>query len=92
MNPDPANLSQGREDVLRSYYCPVKVLPAALLDEILIKTSRPISYLIYNQNVFTKFIGIFNTGSGALIYSTFSKSGRNFTGSDLEQVNKKVRG
>jgi len=79
------------EDMAGSYRYPVKIVSSDSLNEMLLRAEKPINYVVYTQSSNSKFINVFNSGGGGLIYSAYDKMGRKFKAKDLRQINRRVR-
>lgn len=86
-----ASVSARSRDIGWSFFSPVRVLSQDSLDAMLLTADRPVNYLIYTQSGANKFIQIYRSDLG-LIYGAGDKSGRSFNESDIERINKKIRG
>lgn len=78
------------EQLSKAYPYPVKIVSNEELNERILDKSRPIKYLVYLKSNTDKFINVFDSKEGQLIYSRYVKLSYNFKNKDLGKLAKAI--
>lgn len=78
------------DELKRAYPFPVKMVSAERLDELIRDKSHPVKYLVYIKSSTDKFINVYESGTGALLYSRYVKLSYNFKNKDLSRLAKVI--
>lgn len=74
-----------------SYPYPIKVLPAADLSKLILESSKPVKYLVYTKSSTDKFINVYESGTGKMLYARYAKLAYNFKNKDLSKLAKSIK-
>jgi hypothetical protein len=74
-----------------AYPFPIKVVPAAELSNMIINSTRPIKYLVYTKSSTDKFINVFDSETGVMLYGRYAKLSYNFKNKDLSKLAKSIK-
>lgn len=87
---EKADEEGGDEDMKKAYPYPVKMVSKAQLDALLLDKSRPVKYLVYVKSSTDKFINVYDSGTGKLLYARYVKISYNFRNKDLSKLAKLI--
>lgn len=77
---------------LRSAYdYPVRVVSKAELGRIIKNSSKPVYYLVYTKAATDKFLNVYNSKTGNLLFARYSPMSHNFKYKDLKDIEKLVK-
>lgn len=78
------------ENLQKAYSLPIKVVPAAMINEMILNGNKTVKYLLYIKSSTDKFINVFDGNTGMLIYARYIKISYNFKNKDLSRLEKSV--
>lgn len=87
---ETAKDDQDDSDIKSNYPYPFKVLPAAELSDLILNSKKPIKYLTYTKSSTDKFLNIFDSETGKMIFARYVKVSYNFKNKDLRRVEKAI--
>jgi hypothetical protein len=79
------------EELQKSYPYPVKVVSKEEINKIISTSSRPIHYLVFIKSSSDKYVNVYESGSGKLLYARYSPLSYNFKNKDLSKLAKNIR-
>ena len=80
----------GDDELKKAYPYPVKLVSRARLDELILDKSKPVKYLVYVKSSTDKYINVYDSGSGNLLYARYVKMSYNFKNKDLGKLAKVI--
>jgi len=81
---------QDETDIKKIYPYPFRILPAAELNQLILEEGKSIKYLTYVKSSTDKFLNIFDSKTGKLIFARYVKLSYNFKNKDLARVEKAI--
>lgn len=78
------------EDMKQAYPFPVKLVSSAKLNELILDRNKPIKYLVYVKSSTDKYINVYDSGTGGLLYARYVKLSYNFKNKDLGKLAKTI--
>ncbi|MBX9450238.1 MAG: hypothetical protein KL787_11205 [Taibaiella sp.] len=79
------------EELTEAYKYPVRFVSQEELNKMILDQSRSIKYLVYAKCSTTKWISIYDSGTGQLLYSEHYSMAYNFRKKDLKKIAKLIR-
>jgi len=78
------------EDLANAYPHPVKFLPATELNDLILQADHPVKYLVYCKSSTEKYVHVYDSKDGVLIFSRGSFMSYNFKYKDLHKLSKAI--
>lgn len=78
------------EDMKKAYPFPVKLVSKEELDRLLLDKSEAVKYLVYVKSSTDKYIDVYDSGTGKLLYARYVKLSYNFKNKDLGKLAKTI--
>lgn len=79
------------DDLAKAYPFPVKVVSTADINRRILAGGKPIYYLVYVRSSTDKFVCVYESGKGRLLYAQYSPASYNFKMKDLSRLAKMLR-
>jgi len=73
------------EDIINAYPFPVKFISDEMLNRLILQ-GKAVKYLVYTKSSSDKYINIFDSSNGKLLYARYSKLSYNFKNKDLTKL------
>lgn len=78
------------DDLKKAYPFPVKIVTKEQLDALLLQKDKSVKYLVYVKSSTDKYINVYDSGSGKMLYARYVKLSYNFKNKDLGKLAKVV--
>lgn len=76
--------------ILKPYPYKYKIIARDVLSEKIIESSEPFYYMVFIKSSTDKYITIYNSETGAIIYNKYKPSSYNLKASDFKDINKAI--
>lgn len=80
----------GDDEIKKAYPYPVKMVTKPQLDKMILDKNKPIKYLVYVKSSTDKYINVYDSGTGDLLYARYVKLSYNFKNKDLGRLAKVI--
>jgi hypothetical protein len=79
------------QDFSKAYPYPIKFVSVGVLNNMIINGNQPIKYLVYTKSSTDKYINVFESGQGTLLYANYTPISYNFKSKDLAKIAKNIK-
>jgi len=76
------------DEIKDAYPFPLKFVSDKELNDLILDKGRSVRYLVYTRSSTDKYINVFDSGSGRLLYARYGKLSYNFKNKDLAKLAK----
>lgn len=73
-----------------SYKYPVKIISADKLSDMILDDSHPIKYLVYTRSNTDKYVTVYESATGKMIYTDYTSFSYNFKNKDYKKIADKI--
>lgn len=80
--------SKDDEGIEKNYPYPFRVLPAEELSQMILDSNKPIKYLTYISSGTDKFLNVFDSKTGKMIYGNYVSASYFFKSKDMKRIAK----
>ncbi len=73
-----------------NYTFPIKFVSNDELNDLVLNRSGGVKYLLYVRSTTDKFVSVFDSNTGKMLYSEYTPISYNFKSKDIEKISKKI--
>jgi hypothetical protein len=79
-------------DIFKPYKLPYELVSSSALNKKILESTEPFYYLVYIKSSTDKYVSVYNSQTGELVYTSYTPISYNIKDDDIEKLAKAVRG